>query len=73
MGALSAGISLELEAIVSVGFAVQAGHKLIGVAVRCAGGFRVFSSDFTYRRLEDRIFPNMRAVARSVAQLGAPA
>ena len=57
----------------SVGFAVQAGHKLIGVAVRCAGGFRVFCSDLKYQKLEGRTFPNMRAIARSVAQLGAPA
>ena len=57
----------------SVGFAVQAGHKLIGVAVRCVGGFRVFSCDPTYRKLEDWIFPNMRAVARSVTQIGVPA
>ena len=64
---------LELEAIVSVCFAVQAGHKIIGVAVRCLGGFRVFSSDSAYRKLENRIFPNARAVARSVARLGAPA
>lgn len=54
-------------------FAVQAGHKIIGVAVRCLGGFRVFSSDFAYRKLEYRIFPNARAIARSVARLGAPA
>jgi hypothetical protein len=63
----------DLEAIVSVGFAVQAGHKLIGVAVRCAGGFRLFSSDFAYRRLEGRTFPNFRAITRSVARLGVPA
>jgi hypothetical protein len=58
---------------VSECFAVQAGHKVIGVAVRCIGGFRVFSSDSTYRKLENRIFPNARAVARSVARLGVPA
>lgn len=57
---------LEQEAIVSVCFAVQARHKTIGVAVRCLGGFRVFFSDSDYRKLENRIFPNARAVIRSV-------
>jgi hypothetical protein len=54
-------------------FAVQARHKIIGVAVRCLGGFRVFCTDSAYRKLENRIFPNARAVARSVARLGVPA
>jgi hypothetical protein len=58
---------------VSECFAVQAGHKIIGVAVRCLGGFRVFCSDFPYRKLEYRIFPNARAIARSVARLKVPA
>ena len=57
----------------SVCFAVQAGHKIIGVAVRCLGGFRVFSSDSAYRKLENRIFPNDRAVVRSAVRLGSPA
>ena len=61
------------EAIMSAGFAVQAGHKIIGVAVRCVGGFRVFCSDFAYRKLEYRIFPNARAIARSVARFKVPA
>jgi hypothetical protein len=72
-GGPGSGDAIELEAIVSVCFAVQAGHKIVGVAVRCLGGFRVFSSDSAYRKLEDRIFPNVRAVARSAARLGAPA
>lgn len=54
-------------------FVVEARHKIIGVAVRCLGGFRVFSSDSAYRTLDHRIFPNTRAVARSVALLGVPA
>jgi len=43
------------------------------VAVRCLGGFRVFSSDSADRRLENRIYPNARAVDRSVVRIGAPA
>jgi hypothetical protein len=72
-GSPGSGDAIELEAIVSVCFAVQARHRIIGVAVRCAGGFRVFSSDSAYRKLEDRIFPNARAVVRCVARIGAPA
>jgi len=52
-------------------FAVQDRHKIIGLAVRCFGGFRAFSSELAYRKLENRIFPNARAVERSVAGLGA--
>jgi hypothetical protein len=63
----------ELEAIVSIGFAVEVGHRIIGVAVRCAGGFRVFASHGAYRKLEGRIFPNLRTVRRFAAELGAPA
>ena len=72
-GSLVSEAPLELEAIVSVCFAVEARHKIIGVAVRCPGGFRVFSSDRAYRKLEVGIFPNARAVARSAARLGVPA
>jgi hypothetical protein len=67
------GCPCELEANVSIGFADELGHRIIGVAVRCAGGFRFFSSDLAYRNLEDRIFPNLRAIARFAARPGVPA
>lgn len=67
------GCAGELETIVSIGFAVEVGHRLIGVAVRCAGGSRVFSSDLAYRNPEGRIFPNLRTITRFATQLGAPA
>jgi hypothetical protein len=72
-GSLVSEAPLELEAIVSVCLAVEARHKIIGVAVRCPGGFRVFSSDRAYQKLENGIFPNARAVAYSLARLGVPA
>ena len=68
-GSLVSEAPIALEAIVSMGFAVEARHKMIGVAVRCPGGFRIFSSDRAYRKLENGIFPNARAVVRSVARL----
>jgi hypothetical protein len=58
---------------VSTCFAVEDRHKIIGVAVRCLGGFRVCSSLSAHRILENRIFPNARAVDRSAAKLGIPA
>jgi len=68
-GSLVSEAPIALEAIVSMCFAVEARHKMIGVAVRCPGGFRIFSSDRAYRKLENGIFPNARAVVRSVARL----
>jgi hypothetical protein len=62
--------AFELEAIVSTCFAVQDHHKLIEVAVRCLGGFPVFSSERAYRKLQNRIFPSAPSVGRSVAGLG---
>jgi hypothetical protein len=69
-GSLVSEAPIALEAIVSVCFAVEARHKMIGVAVRCPGGFRVFHSDRAYRKLENGIFPNARAIVRSVVRLG---
>jgi hypothetical protein len=60
-----------MELNVSTCFAVEDRHKIIGVAVRCLGSFRVFSSVTAYRIPEDEISPNARAVDRSVAKLGA--
>jgi hypothetical protein len=70
-GSLVSEAPIALEAIVSVCFAVEARHKMIGVPVRCPGGFGVFfSSNRAYRKLENGIFPNARTVVRSVARLG---
>jgi len=70
-GGLAGAAPVELEAIMSTCFAVQDRHKIIVVAVRCLGGYRVFSSELAYRKLENRIFQNAWAVERSVAGLGA--
>jgi hypothetical protein len=63
-GSLVSEAPIDLEAIVSVYCAVEARHKIVAVAVRCPGGSRVFSSDHAYRKLENGIFPNARAIAR---------
>jgi hypothetical protein len=69
-GSLVSEAPIALEAIVSVCFAVEARHKIVGVAVRCSGGFRLFSSDPAYRKLERGIFPTARADVHSIAWLG---
>jgi hypothetical protein len=53
----------------SVCFAIEARRRVVGVAVRCAGGFRFFSSDPAYRKLEGRVFPKARAIDRAAARL----
>ena len=67
-GSLVSETHIALETLLSVCFAIEARHKIVGGAVRSPDGFRVFSSDRAYRKLENRIFPN--AVARSVARPG---
>lgn len=49
-------------------FVVEADRRVVGVAVRCAGGFRFFSSDPAYSPLEGRTFRRARAVVNTVAK-----
>jgi len=53
----------------SESFVVEANRKVVGVAVRCRGGFRFFASDPVYRRLERRVFRHARSLAFSVGNL----
>jgi hypothetical protein len=69
-GSLVSEAPITLEAIVSVCFAVEARHKIAGVAVRCPGGFRLVSPHRADQKLQDGMFLNARAVVRSVAWLG---
>lgn len=50
-------------------FLVEGRRKAIGVAVRCRGGYRFFTSDPAYRKLERLVFKRARALAFSVASL----
>lgn len=50
-------------------FVVEADHRAVGVAVRARGGFRFFSSDPAYARLEGKLFPHARAMGRAVNEL----
>lgn len=50
-------------------FVVEADRRVVGVAVRSPGGFRFFSSDAAYARLEGRTFARARTLANSVARI----
>ena len=50
-------------------FVVEADRRVVGVAVRVAGGFRFFSSDPDFFPLEGRTFRKVRALLRRVGQL----
>ena len=50
-------------------FVVEADRKVVGIAVRVAGGFRFFSSDPDFIALEGKTFARARSVRHRVAQL----
>ena len=50
-------------------FAVEWNRKLVGVAVRVAGGFRFFASDPDFHRLEGKTFRRVRSLVRRLGQL----
>lgn len=49
-------------------FVVEADRRVVGVAVRCAGGFRFFSSEPAFSPLDGRVFRRARAVVHAVAK-----
>jgi len=50
-------------------FAVEADRRVVGVAVRGAGGFRFFSSDPDYAGLEAETFPRIRALMNKIGAI----
>lgn len=50
-------------------FVVEINRRVVGIAVRVGGGFRFFSSDPEFQRLEGQTFRRFRSVAREVEQL----
>jgi hypothetical protein len=50
-------------------FVVEADRQVVGVAVRVPGGFRFFSSDPEFSRLEARTFKRIRGMIRRVTQV----
>ena len=50
-------------------FVVEAERRVVGLAVRSPGGFKFFSSDRAFSRLEGRIFARARSLENAVARI----
>ena len=50
-------------------FVVQAEKQVVGIAVRVPGGFRFFTSDPVYKRLETQVFPKAKSIERLAAEI----
>ena len=50
-------------------FVVEADRRVVGLAVRSAGGFRFFASDQAYAHLEGKTFARARALSNAVAKV----
>ncbi|MDT9600838.1 hypothetical protein [Sphingosinicella rhizophila] len=48
---------------------VEADRKVVGLAVRIPGGFKFFSSDPDFKKIDAEIFPRARTMARRVAEI----
>ena len=50
-------------------FVVEVDRRVVGMAVRVAGGFRFFSSDSSFFPFEGKIFRKGRSIGRRLAEL----
>lgn len=50
-------------------FVVEADRKVVGVAVRCPGGYRFYASEDGFFPLENRSFPSVRALTSAAGRL----
>ena len=50
-------------------FVVEADKRVVGIAVRVAGGFQFFASDEDYFEVEARVFPRAKAMAQRIAEI----
>ena len=50
-------------------FVVEADRRVVGLAVRSPGGFKFFSSDRDFARLEGRTFARARTLSNAVAKI----
>jgi hypothetical protein len=50
-------------------FVVEADRRVVGLAIRAPGGFKFFSSDSAFSRLEGRTFARARALSNAVAKI----
>jgi len=51
-------------------FVVEAERRLVGIAVRLAGGFRFVASDPDFHIVDRKVFLRARLLVRRVAELG---
>ena len=51
------------------GFLVEAAREVVGVAVPVAGGLRFLCSDPAFSSMDNRVFPEARSLARSIAEV----
>ena len=54
----------------SSSFVVEMDGRVVGLAVRCKGGFRFFASEHLLRPLDRVLFPRVRALLRAVYEKG---
>ncbi|HET7577537.1 MAG TPA: hypothetical protein VFK19_13390 [Sphingomicrobium sp.] len=52
-------------------FVIEADKSVVGVAVRSSDGFRFFTSNPDFKRLEGKTFRRARALVRRVQELAA--
>jgi hypothetical protein len=50
-------------------FVMEVNRRVVGLALKVAGGFRFFASDPKYLSLDSRTFPRVRALAAKIAEV----
>lgn len=50
-------------------FVVEAGHRVVGIAIRVPGGFQFVCSDPDFRTMDSKIFPRARTLTSRAAEL----
>lgn len=50
-------------------FVVEANRRVVGIAVRVAGGYQFFSSNPAYRGLDSQVFPHARTVTHMAQEV----
>ena len=50
-------------------FAVEFDHRVVGIAVRVAGGLMFYSSDYRFDAMDGRLFPRGRAIERQLKKM----
>lgn len=50
-------------------FVVEADRRVVGIAVRVAGGFRFVCSDPAFRAIDGKVFRRARGLAGDVARI----